>query len=62
LVLFALCTVLQESTHVQVQKFRNASQLTTRPDGATTQPDRINLFDLTDNLFLLAPFNAATVT
>jgi len=32
------------------------------PDGATTQSDRINLFDLTDNLFLLAPFNAATVT
>jgi len=27
LVLFALCTVLQESTHVQAQKFRNASQL-----------------------------------
>jgi len=31
LVLFALRTVLQESTHVQAQKFRNASQLPPRP-------------------------------
>jgi len=61
LVLFALCTVLQESTHVQAQKFQNASQLPLADD-ATTRSDRINLFDLTDNLFLLAPFNAATVT
>jgi hypothetical protein len=60
-VLFALCTILQESTYVQEQKFQNASQLPLADD-ATTQPDRINLFDLTDNLFLLAPFNAATVT
>ncbi|PYX20124.1 MAG: hypothetical protein DMG82_23170 [Acidobacteria bacterium] len=75
MVLFALCTVLQESTHVQAQKFRNASQLPLVRRGprfasafwtltwaCDHQSDRINLFDLTDNLFLLAPFNAATVT
>jgi hypothetical protein len=70
------CIVPQQGTHAQLQKFRNVRQLPLRPmvpqvrvrfldanlGMQSPKSDRINLFDVADNLFLLAPANAATVT
>jgi len=57
--------VSQEHTQTEAQKFRKSSELllpgrNSRSD--SHRSDRINLFDVGDNLFLLAALNSATVT
>jgi hypothetical protein len=51
----------QEHTQAEAQKFRKRSQLVVSGSDSP-KSDRINLFDVADNLFLLAAPNSATVT